>query len=99
MGKLWISEYTVVPTQGVMTVQCAKEPALVVQPALTYSTHAESVAFNPKTNFIRIHTDSICSFKIGNEPVATTDDARMVAGQTELVGVTGGDKLSVIVNT
>jgi hypothetical protein len=35
----------------------------------------------------------------GLDPVATTSDARMVAGQTEFWGVAAGQKVAVITNT
>jgi hypothetical protein len=56
--------------------------------------------FDPNTRFIRMHTDSICSFKFGGSSVvATTGDDRMIAGQTEFAGIEPGSYLSAITNT
>ena len=67
-----------------------------------------SQPFTSRTHLIRIHTDAICSILIGTQtgvgppagqnPVATTQCARMAANQTEYMGVDPGMLLSVISN-
>lgn len=57
-------------------------------------------AFPNNARFIRMHADSICSFKFGGSTVvASTGESRMIAGQTEFGGVAPGDYLSAITNT
>jgi len=101
MGKLYVTEYSTQPI--VRTGQMGgmgQEPCIVnASSPITFSTHAESAAFNANTKFIRVHTDSICSVKIGPAVTATANDARMAAGTTEYFGVRPGDIISVIANT
>jgi hypothetical protein len=60
----------------------------------------QSAAFNARTKFVRLHTDSICSVNVGGaNPVATVTDPRLAANQTEYVAVVPGEKLAVILNT
>lgn len=64
-----------------------------------------SNAFNSKTRFIRLHTDSTCCYDIAFVPVAiglgATMTSRLVAGQTEYVGVPLGQgfKIAAILST
>ena len=62
-------------------------------------TSTQSSAFNAKTKLIRVHTDAICSIKIGSNPTATATTMRMVAGQTEYFEVNSAYKIAVITNT
>jgi hypothetical protein len=76
-----------------------REPPVVEQTVSFTATHGESAAFHPETTFIRVHTDGICSVAVGSSPVAVTTNRRMVAGQTEFLGVLGGQKISAVTNT
>lgn len=101
MGILYITEYSgLMPSPMGHAAQVPMEPPLATQ-AVTYTTHAESNAFNAKTRLVRLHTDSICSFVFGSAPSATTSDSRMAAGQTEYHGVPFGAsyKVSAVSNT
>ncbi len=86
-------------------LQIAQEPPLV-EYVLTPSTSGvtSTRAFDPATNYIRIHTDGIISFGV----VASTTLAvaitnkRMAASATEYFGVTRqttANRLSVITNS
>jgi len=100
MTKGYISEYAVMPQQTGVLLQVGKEPSITDYVVDYTSAHAESAAFNAKTNFIRVHVDSIASFKISTAgTAATTSNARLAANQTEFFGVTPGDKISLITNT
>lgn len=59
----------------------------------------QSSAFNAKTKMIRVHTDAICSIKIGANPTATATTMRMAAGQTEYFEVNPAYKIAIITNT
>jgi len=101
MGILYITEYQEISNMPVSRHgQMPQEPALATQ-TVSYTTHAESSAFNTKTRFVRLHTDSICSFVFGTAPVAVTTDSRMAAGQTEYhaVPVNQTFKVSAVANT
>jgi hypothetical protein len=81
-------------------VQAVAGPPIVEQTVGNAGASTQSAAFNALTTLVRLHTDSICSVKIGGtNPVATTSSARMIAGQTEYFRVVPGDKLAVILNT
>jgi hypothetical protein len=105
MSKLYISEYarvTQASGPGTAVLQAPEEPPLATQVVDFTSGAAQSAAFNAKTRFVRLHTDAICSVRFAANPTATTNDARLAAGQTELRGVpTDGSaaKVSAIANT
>ena len=82
-------------------MQIALQPPIAEQTVSMSGTHAESSAFNVKTDFVRLHTDAICSVEFGTAPVATTAKMRMAANQTEYFGVTPGLSfmVSAITNT
>lgn len=77
--------------------QAPQEPVITEQTVTSWP--AASNPFNAKTQFVRIHTDSICSIAFGQSPSATTSNKRLAANQTEFFGVTAGMSVSVIANT
>lgn len=110
--KIFITEYAQVARDSQdRSVLCGQEPPIAEQVVDIASGVAQSAAFNAATKFIRVHTNSIASVLIGTNPTATTSSKRMVAGQTEYMGVdasknggtagVGGTamKLSGIINT
>jgi hypothetical protein len=105
MTKLYITEYARMSQSsgpGNTVVQAPEEPPLAEQVVDFSGGAAQSSAFNAKTRFVRLHTDSICSVKFGANPTATTSSARMAAGQTEHKGISGDGsaaKVSAITNT
>ena len=100
MAKLYISEFANMRNIDGRVCPVAEAPALVVQTPVTISgTSAQSDAFSAQTKFIRVHADVIASIAFGENPTATTDDDRLVAGQTEYFGVYPGMKVAVISNT
>lgn len=106
MAKVYISEYARGALGSRGTIYSAEEPPVATQVLDPAGTHLSAV-FNKETRFIRVHTDSIISYKIGTAPTAATTDARMAANQTEYFGVppaaagaaNEGYKIDVIVNT
>ena len=102
MAKLYLSEYAGMAHQwaGAEQIAAPQEPAIFVQtPVAIGGGSLQSAAFNGATRVIRVHTDAICSVKIGANPTATADDKRMAANTTEYFGVVPGDKIAVITNT
>lgn len=99
MGIAYIEEYERLGADangGAM--QVAVQPPVAVQ-TVTYTTTAQSSAFSSKTKFVRIHTNSICSYLFGSNPTATTSKSRMAADQTEYFAVQPTDKVAFIANT
>ena len=102
MGSLYISEYSeLAVAKNGQVIQAGVEPALATQKITTSGTSAQSSALNAKTRFVRVHTDAIVSITFGTDPTATTDHARLAAGQTEYFAVQPGAtyKLAAITNT
>ena len=105
MSKLYISEYarvTQTSGPGNAVVQAPEEPPIATQVVDFTSGAAQSAAFNVKTRFVRLNADAICSVKFGAAPTATTNDARVAAGQSELRGIPSDGsaaKVSAIANT
>jgi hypothetical protein len=105
MTKLYVSEYarmTQAGGPGNSVVQAPEEPPLAVQVVDFTSGAAQSASFNPKTRFVRLQADAICSVRFAANPTATVNDARLAAGQTELRGIPldgSAAKVSAIANT
>lgn len=75
-------------------------PTTSQTPVANTGATTQSAAFARSTLIIRVHADSICSVKVGGvNPVATVNNMRFAANQTEYFAVAPGDKLAVIVNT
>ena len=89
MAKLYISEYAQIAQSAAGAPQVGQEPSLVEQVLDISGTHAQSAAFNEKTNFIRVQTDVICSLKFGVDPTAVTTEKRLIA-DGHLVGTIRG---------
>lgn len=101
-SKLYIREYSSVGFVTALSgdpVPIAKEPG-TDQPVVDFSGGvALSAAFASTTRFVRIICDAQCSFKVGTNPTnATNANAPMGAMQSEFIGVSAGDKISVIAN-
>lgn len=61
-------------------------------------SHNESLPFSDNTQYIRVNCDAICSIAIGPSAVATTNNMRLAANQTEYFQVRPGQVISVISN-
>lgn len=104
MAKLYVSEYSDSPASAYTTLglQIVKDPPLVEQTPVTIAASAApSAAFGSRTRIVRLHTDAVCSILIGpsGSTVATANNQRMAANQTEYKMVDPGYVVSVIQNT
>ena len=99
MATLYISEYARmgVSADG-QSVPIAGELVGKQTRSLSGSS-AQSAAFAKQTRYVRLHTDAVCSFLIGDNPTATTSDARLAADQTEYFEVRPDQKVAAITNT
>lgn len=102
MAFLYITEYAEVHLglggrQGQMPI----EPPVAEQAISNTGGSTQSAAFNAKTRFVRIHTDTVCAVEFGTNPTAVPAGAsgtgRMAAGQTEYRGVPAGQGFKVAV--
>lgn len=101
MATLYITEYATVATLPNATGQVALEPAIAEQTVAIGVSSAASAAFNAKTRLVRLHTDSVCSIKLGLSPTAAATNGRLAANQTEFRAVpeNGSFQVAVITNS
>ena len=99
MAKVFISEYDVMPVLSGLAVPTGQEPAVAEQVVAVGGSSVQSTAFAVQTKFVRVHTDAICSYSFGANPVATANTPRLAANATEFFGVRGGHKVAIITNT
>lgn len=101
MSLLYIEEFATQAIGFRGPIPAPQQPPVALQVVDYSSGVAQSAAFNVNTNFVRIHTDVVCSRLFGTNPTALTTSPRMAAGDTEYHGVTAGAnmKVSAISNT
>lgn len=80
-------------------LQVGEEPIVAAERVANAGASTQGSAFNAKTKFIMVHADSICSYKIGANPVAVVGEGRMAAGETRYFGVYPGHKIAFVLNT
>jgi hypothetical protein len=102
MSILYISEYTELPTAQFAGYRpMAPEPSITDQTVAIGGSSNVSLPFSGFTNFVRVHTDSICSIQFSNAnstATATTLNKRLAINQTEYFSVTPGGTVAVITN-
>jgi hypothetical protein len=100
MAKVYISEYG---GPGPNKLNVAMESTMLAERTISLSTVAAvtTVPFDNACNYIRVHTDAICSIAIvpSTASLATINSKRMAADQTEYFGVRGGYYISAISNS
>jgi hypothetical protein len=97
MAIVTVEEFTlIVRDNDGMTTPCAQYPSLTVQ-TMTPGASAGSLstAFNAKTRFIRVATDTEIHYTIGSDPTATTSNSILPANTWEYYGVLPGHNISV----
>lgn len=87
MAFLYITEYNQLILTGTGRGGVPVEPAIAYQRIDNTGASVQSVALNVKTVFVRLQTDSICSFKVGANPTAVVAENRMPANATEYFGI------------
>lgn len=101
MAILYVTEFGAQHTDQGRPVPIAYCPAITENNVAIGGGSAQSNVFNANTNIIRVHSDAVCSIKIGLNPTATSADARMAQNQTEYFGFEAGKgfQIAVITNT
>lgn len=101
MAVLYITEFSHNAVQLGGQVGFLEQPPLAEQNVAIGVGSVQSAALNASTNYVELHTDAICSIKIGTNPTAVATAARMAAGETRRYGVPAGTsfKVAVITNT
>lgn len=97
MANLYITEFQASGNaESGAQLQVGMQPAVAMQ-RLSFTGSTSSATFDPRTRFIRLHTDADCHVVFGTDPTATTNHMPMLAGSTEYFGaITPGLKLAVI---
>lgn len=98
MAVVYIAEFAGTYADHGRGGSAAFAPPVAEQTIAIGGASAPSAAFNTGTTLIRVHTDAICSIKIGTAPTASATTSRLAAGQTEYYAVRPGDKIAVITN-
>ena len=99
MAVLYVTEGKDIGGFGNFPIASMAMPPIAEQTVAIGGASVQSGAFNPKTIFIRVHTDAICSISFGANPTASATTARMAANTTEYFAVQSGHKIAVIANT
>lgn len=99
MATLSIREYEHIAHVANGTVPVGIEPAIATQTVAIGGSSVPSAAFNVRTKFVRLATDTACSFDFGVNPTAPAGRQDLAAGQTEYFGVTADGTLKVAVRT
>jgi len=98
MAKLFLSEYeTLAKDSAGRELPITQEPFITSQ-VVPVGAETKSSAFDARTRIIAFTTDTDCSFLIGENPTADTDDFRIRPGVVMIKGVQPGHKISVIAN-
>lgn len=97
MALAYISEYTAQHTDQGRPVPVAYCPAIAEYTVAIGGGSTSSPVFQTSTNIIRVHSDAVCSIKIGLSPMATTNNARMAQNQTEYFGFEAGKGFQIAV--
>lgn len=82
--------------QGGPPAPTLQAPAIRTDVYTPGAGNAQSAAFDPACNFIRVHTDAAVKIAIGANPDATAaaEGFRLAAGQTETFGVSPDHKIA-----
>jgi len=100
MAFSYVTEYArAAQVENGQLLQVGAEPPLAAERVANGGASTQGSAFNAKTRFVMIHTDSICSYKVGANPTAVVTEGRMAAGETRFFGVNPGDKVAFVLNT
>ena len=95
MANAYVREYAAVgfgaPGQA---MQAPHEPALASQ-TVSFTTSAQSAAFNANTRLIWVRADAAANIEVGDNPTATATDYPQILADTDyFFSVDGGGKIA-----
>jgi hypothetical protein len=102
MAKLYVSEYLyLAQDQRSQPVAAPQEPPVATQVLDTAGTSLSAAIVG---KFVLISADATLSYRLSagagsSDPVATTSDMRMAAGDSRFFGVVPGAKIHIVANT
>lgn len=97
MAILYITEYAQMGAAPNSVPQMPQEPTQAEQTLAIGGSSGQSAFFQVGTRFVRLHCDSVCSVKLGQNPTATATSGRLAANQTEYRAVPEGGTFRVAV--
>ena len=97
MAKIYITELANKgAAESGVSIEVASMPPLAEQTITVTGSSAQSAAFNAKTKFIRVATDTPVNLAFGSNPTATTSLLYLPSGAVEYFAVTPGMKVAAI---
>ena len=101
MAKASVTEFSgLVRDVGGGVAQCLDWAAMTARQSVSFTTTAQSAAFNDDTAIIRIAADADCWYLVGSNPTATADISTTAAsvflakGAVDTIGVESGEKIA-----
>jgi len=99
MAVLYVAEFVSVGGSGNFPTMAALVSPVQEQTIVVGGVSTQvATAFDSRSTFVRLHTDTACSVKFGANPTATTANARLIANQTEYFPIVPLQKVAVIAN-
>lgn len=98
MAILFTTEFEDIGSDGRgFTTQAAQTPCITTSKADFTAAAAQSAAFNDKTRFVRLYSDTAGYLKFGANPTAVTaTDMPIAANAPEVFAVIPGQKVSIV---
>ncbi|NIT58414.1 MAG: hypothetical protein GWN00_19960 [Aliifodinibius sp.] len=96
MATMYIREYKYLTRdEGGNVIQAGQEDGFAAGQSVTFTTSAQSAAFQDTTRFVRISCDAEAFLDFGSNPTAaTTDGINVQADTPEFFGVQPGQKVA-----
>lgn len=95
MPTLYITEYERLGSDGDgRPMPVAGREIIAHQTRSLSGTSAQSSAFNSRTKYVRLFTDTACFVLFGANPTATTSHTPLAANSAEYFEVNGSDKIA-----
>ena len=92
-----ITEYTEWAKDGHIPINGVPQVPGPAKQKVTFTTTTQSAAFNARTKFIRVRSDTLCYIEVGANPTAITDTGEVLAANTDYwLGVNPGDKIAFV---
>lgn len=93
MATAWITEFDETGNSAALSI--VSLDALVTSQTVTYTTAAQSAAFNSETVYIEIYLDAAAHIAYGANPTATATSPKYPGTTLIQRRVTAGNKISV----
>lgn len=99
MTTFYVTEFARLQVSPDGIGQMGQDPPLADYSIAIGGSSVAGQVLNVATRFVRLHTDSPCSFSLNLNPVAVATKSRMAANQTEYRSIPPGAGFAVAVIT